>query len=151
VARRDAETLAALGPRLDVERLPPIRVVRLARQLGSIAGLPHEVELLRRAQPYHAGDFWINHWLGVGLFHLPRPDVEGATRYLMAAVALRPESAGAWVNLGNALRESGPPEGEARAGLDSAIAAFREAIRRQPDYAAAHFNLGLALREQKGR
>jgi protein O-GlcNAc transferase len=55
------------------------------------------------------------------------------------AIALKPDSAEAHVNLGNALREAGQ--------LDAAIAAYRQAIARRPDYAEASNNLGDALKD----
>ncbi len=57
------------------------------------------------------------------------------------AVALRPNSPGARLNLGNALK--------AQNKLDDAIAAYRDAIRLKPEYAEAHTTLGLALQIQE--
>jgi tetratricopeptide (TPR) repeat protein len=167
LARGDRRALVELARDLEVERLSPSRVVRLARQLGSAAGVRPAVDLLRRAQPHHAGDFWVNESLGLGLLHAHPPDVPGATRYLTAAVALRPDSAGAWVNLGVALRARSRQEAEragwrnvelppgrrttssalheARTSLDAAATAFRRAVRLRPSYAEAHYNLGVAL------
>jgi serine/threonine-protein kinase len=157
VEQRDGKALRALAGRLDLERLPAFRLVRLGAQLRAVVGEREEVGLLLRTQRYHAGDFWINHYLGVGLFQASPPDVEGATRFLSAAVALRPDHAGTWVNLGNALCErsrlkeaEAAPERkrQARALRDAAATAYREAIRLRPDYSAAHNNLGLALKAQ---
>ena len=53
----------------------------------------------------------------------PQPD-EGI-RFLTVAVAVRPESAGAWNNLGKALADNGR--------LDEAAAACRKAIRLRRD------------------
>jgi tetratricopeptide (TPR) repeat protein len=58
-----------------------------------------------------------------------------------AAVALRPHSPGARVNLGAAFAKKGA--------VDEAIAELREAVRLKPDYAQAHHNLGDALKARK--
>jgi tetratricopeptide (TPR) repeat protein len=55
----------------------------------------------------------------------------------MAALALRPDSPGANVNLGAAQFANNE--------LDDAIACFQKAIRLKSDYAAAHYDLGMAL------
>ncbi len=147
LAERDQRRLGALADKLEVARFPPLRLVRLARQLGSMVGLEKEVALLSRARMAHAADFWINHALGMGLLSTRPPDVEGATRYLTAAASLRPDSAGAWINLGNALELRGRGN-QASPLLEAAVAAHREAIRLQPGYAAAYSGLGNALKEQ---
>jgi tetratricopeptide (TPR) repeat protein/tRNA A-37 threonylcarbamoyl transferase component Bud32 len=99
--------------------------------------------LLRRAQQRHPGDFWINQDLAVLLRNWAQPpQLEEAIRHHMIAVALRPQSPGAHLNLGVALSDKGR--------LDDAIAEYREAIRLNKDYADPHNNLGNALRD-KGR
>src|SRR5262249_46361509 len=85
-------------------------------------------------------DFWINHDLGMALQECRPPRYEDAIRFLTAAAALRPDSAGVRVNLGAALAETGR--------LDEAAAAYRQAIRPRPAFAAAHPNLGLVLWRQ---
>src|SRR5439155_923407 len=70
------------------------------------------------------------------------PRLEEVIRFYSVAVALRPQSPGARLNLGVALREKGQ--------LDEAIAEHREAIRLKKDFPEAHTNLGVALRD-KGR
>jgi tetratricopeptide (TPR) repeat protein len=96
-------------------------------------------------------------------------------RFLTAAVALRPESPGALLNLGAALEAKGqvkeaiacfhkvialdPKEPKAHTNLgavlcnvkrdyDGAIACFKKAIELQPMFAEAHCNLGHALARQ---
>jgi serine/threonine protein kinase/Flp pilus assembly protein TadD len=132
------------------------------------------LSLLRHAQEQHPDDFWTNHDLAFHLHQSRPPRLEEAVRYYTAAVALRPQSPGARVNLGSALRERGDPDGaiaQHRAAihlkpdyaeahnrlgnaltdkglLDEAVAEFREALRLKPDFADAHSNLGDALREK---
>ena len=97
--------------------------------------------LLRRAQQAFPGDFWINHDLGMALGDCHPPQNEEAIRFLTVAVALRPDSAGVRLNLGNTLTRAGR--------LDEAIVACRQAIGLKPDYSMAHLQLGLVL-EAKG-
>ena len=60
-----------------------------------------------------------------------------AAEQFRKAVAARPESVEARVNLGSALVQTGDAEG--------AVAQFREALRLDPNNATAHFNLGVLL------
>jgi tetratricopeptide (TPR) repeat protein len=98
--------------------------------------------ILRQLQQRHPNDFWVNHDLAYYLQHLRTPRLEEAIRFYTAAIALRPQSPGAHVNLSLALREKGQ--------LDEAIAECREAIRLNKDFAMAHSNLGSSL-VQKGQ
>jgi serine/threonine-protein kinase len=98
------------------------------------------VELLRRCQQRFPADFWVNHNLAWALTKIQPPHPEEAIGFYRVAVALRPQSPGARLNLGIALRAKGD--------VDGAIAACREAIRFKEDYAEAHTSLGNALREK---
>jgi protein O-GlcNAc transferase len=60
-----------------------------------------------------------------------------AAEQFRKAVAARPESVEARVNLGSALVRTGDTDG--------AVAQFREALRLDPNNATAHFNLGVLL------
>jgi tetratricopeptide (TPR) repeat protein len=100
------------------------------------------VDFIRRAQALYPADFWINHDLAVALHSdQPRRLQEEAVGFYRVAVALRPDSPGARVNLGFVLKDLGR--------LDEAITAYQKAIDLKPDYAAAHNNLGTAL-DDKG-
>jgi tetratricopeptide (TPR) repeat protein len=96
---------------------------------------------LREAQRRHPNDFWVNEDLCWYFTVIDRSRGEDATRFGAVAVALRPQSAGARLNLGYALEK-----GMGR--LDEAIAEYREAIRINPNFAEAHTNLGRALRDK---
>ncbi|MBT4501931.1 MAG: tetratricopeptide repeat protein, partial [Gemmatimonadetes bacterium] len=61
---------------------------------------------------------------------------EGTVRYLRNGLALQPENARAWQNLGNAHVRLG------RSG--EAISAYRQALNLNPNYALAWYNLGTA-------
>ena len=96
--------------------------------------------LFRRAQQAFPADFWINHDLGIALSKCQPPQAEEAIRFLTAAVALRPDSPGARMNLGFVLARAGRP--------DEALVAYRQAIALKADYSRAHYDVGLALGEQ---
>jgi tetratricopeptide (TPR) repeat protein len=139
--RRDRQALEDLGGKVKVATQPPQALVLLARVLHAHGSPSAELQLLRRAQDAYPGDFWINHNLGRALLDSRPPQLDEAIRFLTAAVALRPESPGARLNLGKALWQKGR--------LDEAGAAFRAIIARKHDYALAHFNLGIVLLGQK--
>src|SRR5207247_2016203 len=112
-------------------------LARLGEALREAGASEAAVALLRRAQQWHPGDFWLNHELAFTLMYSQPPRPREAVRFYTAALALRPRSPGTHLNLGVALSDMGDYAG--------AIAAFREALRLKPDYAAAHNNLGVAL------
>jgi tetratricopeptide (TPR) repeat protein len=134
-ARRRA-ALAALANDADVARLPAAALTRLARLLDPA----DRVRLLRRAQQQYPADFWVHHDLGIALQEARPPAREEAVRYLAAAVALRPDSPGPLLNLGNALAAKGQ--------VDEAIACYRKALELDPKDASAHLHLGNALRRK---
>jgi serine/threonine-protein kinase len=136
-AKRKA-TLEALAASADVAKVPARALTQLAKRLDP----GPRVALLRRAQAHYPADFWVNHNLGMALQQVTPPERDEAVRFLTAAVALRPESAGCVLNLGNALRAKGQ--------VDDAIACFRKAVELDPKYAHAHLGLGAALYD-KGR
>jgi serine/threonine-protein kinase len=131
--------LEKLAGALDSEKVPPQVLTRLARRLREVQAQASAVALLRRAHQRYPADFWINHDLGKALLAIPGTGGE-AVRYLQAAVALRPESPGVHLNLGNAL--------QARGQLEEAVACYRQAIALDPKYAMARYNLGNALKAQ---
>jgi tetratricopeptide (TPR) repeat protein len=116
--------------------------------VGLAAGLhPREgaageraLRLLRQAQEQHPDDFWANHYLAWYLQHSRPARLEEVVRYYSIAVALRPQSPGARLNLGKALSDKGDRDG--------AIAQSRAAIHLKADYAAAHNNVGVALQDK---
>ncbi|HEY8504304.1 MAG TPA: tetratricopeptide repeat protein, partial [Gemmataceae bacterium] len=132
LAAMDRDALEELARSTEAGQLPPATLVPLGRALAEVGATERAVELLRAAQRRHHGDFWVNHTLGS---HLPTGSDE-AVRFLSAAAAARPQSPGALLSLGLALKERGD--------LDEAIAVYQQAIRLAPDYAAAHNNLGVA-------
>jgi len=139
-ARNDRQALERLAAEVDVAAQMPETLFMLAESLRGRGASDKAIVLLRRAQETYPGDFWTNHDLGRALELCQPPQHEEAIRFPTVAVALRPESPGARLNLGFALGSHGR--------VDEAIAAFREVINFKPDYAMAHNNLGCMLRDK---
>jgi tetratricopeptide (TPR) repeat protein len=131
-ARRQA-ALEGLAKSTDVARVSAQALTRLAGQLRPT----QQAELLRRAQRHYPADFWVNHDLGWVLNQVRPAERQEAVRFLTAAVAVRPESPGAHLNLGYALKVNGQ--------VDAAIASYQKALDLDPKYAWAHGGLGNAL------
>ena len=137
LAGRDRKALVALAASQDTDRLLPATMRALASALESCGAAEQAEALLRRVRQRHPDDFWANQSLA-RLLKKKRPrQLEEATRYFAVAVALRPQSPGARLNLGVALHDNKDEDG--------AIAETREAIRLKKDFAGAHSNLGAAL------
>jgi serine/threonine-protein kinase len=132
----DVRALRTLARGVPVGRQPASTLVWLADVLHP-ANPGAAVGLLRRALPYHRGDFWLNTNLALYLTELRPPRLEEALPYYTAALALRPDSPGAFLNFGYALNDKGQ--------FEEAVAAYREAIRLKKDFAGAYYNLGIAL------
>jgi tetratricopeptide (TPR) repeat protein len=114
---------------------------RFAVTLGSYRPIPRarQEEILRTALQRRPGDHLILLTIGqLALDQRKSAPAEAAVWY-RAALAVRPGNAGAWNNLGIALKDQGD--------LAGAEAAYREAIRLDPKYADAHHNLGGTLRK----
>jgi tetratricopeptide (TPR) repeat protein len=121
----------------DILGLPPVTLVLLSECLADMGTSQQATVLLGRAQEQYPSDFWINHTLAQYLAHAGDARLDEAIPFYTSAVALRPESAGARLNLGNALARKGR--------LNDGLAAFRKAIDLNPDYAEAHCNVGKIL------
>jgi serine/threonine protein kinase/Flp pilus assembly protein TadD len=140
----DGKTMNDLLASAEVEKLLPTTLsllvsIRTFTEIGPMKVFGERLEaLLRQAQQRRPADFWINHDLAMLLLEAQPPQLEDAIRHFMIAVALRPQSSGAHVNLGRALQDKGR--------LDEAIAEYHEAIRLKKDNAEAHYGLGITLR-----
>jgi tetratricopeptide (TPR) repeat protein len=141
-ARGDGKELAKLARDVDAAAQPPEELFLLDLSLHQRGFREGAVALLRRAREAFPGDFWLNHDLGMALLCCQPPQCEEAIRFLTAAVALRPQSAGARLNLGNAFLDKGR--------LDEAIETFRQTTELNREYAMPHNNLGVAL-SRKGQ
>jgi tetratricopeptide (TPR) repeat protein len=135
--------LENLAKQADVGQQPLWIMLRLTRQLEQVDATESASRLLRQMQQRHPGEVWANIALARSLAESKPPQLEEAIRYYTAAVALRPDSAGLHINLGNALHAQGKQ--------DEAMAEYREARRLRTDYATAHYNLGLTLQRQRKR
>jgi tetratricopeptide (TPR) repeat protein len=137
---RKRAALEKLAETVDVNRVPWYALRQLTTRMSRVGAHERALALLRRAGVRRAGDFWINTDLGLALLELRPPDHAGAVRYLTAAVAVRPDSPGARLNLGNALAKQGA--------LADAEAELRQALALNRKYALGHANLGLVLHLQ---
>jgi serine/threonine protein kinase/Flp pilus assembly protein TadD len=138
--RRDVESLEELARSEHVFHQSALTLTTLGTVLAKNRALEPAEALLRRSQQIHPGDFWANYGLGLALAETRRPLLDEAIRFGTAAVALRPNCAGAHINLGNALRDKGR--------LDEAIIHYREANRLDEHSHLAHNNLGAALQDK---
>ncbi len=121
---------------------PPSTLVWIGEALMSSGAVDQATALLQTAQARYPGNFWINDALGKQVLHESGPSyLAEAIRFHSVAVALRPQSPGAHVNLGAALSAQGR--------LDEAVAEYRKAIALKPDYAEARNNLGKVLCDLK--
>jgi tetratricopeptide (TPR) repeat protein len=114
---------------------PPATILLLGQMLAREGDISRSVAVLRSAQQRHPNHFWINHNLAFHLMQLQPPQAGAAVGYYRAALALRHDSPGVHLNLGQALRE--------QRDLEGATAAFQKAISLKSDYAMAHYNLGI--------
>jgi serine/threonine protein kinase/tetratricopeptide (TPR) repeat protein len=126
--------LERLVGEVDERKQPANFLILVATKLPA-QGKPTLLELLRRIQRAYPADLWANHWLAAELAASGRP--AEAIRYYTAALVLRPDNPGIYLNRGNALFEAGE--------VDAAIADARQCVALAPRYAVAHNNLGRAL------
>ncbi|MEX2168570.1 MAG: tetratricopeptide repeat protein, partial [Pirellulales bacterium] len=136
--RKDWPALENLARSTDIDRQPAATLSFLYAALSANAKHLLGIVVLRRAQWKYPADYWINHRLGTNLIWLQLPHhVEEGIGYVRAAVALRPQSEHAVMNLGNGYAFLGQH--------DDAIACYRKAIELSPHYEACYTNLGIVL------
>jgi tetratricopeptide (TPR) repeat protein len=134
----DGEALEQLAREADVGKQPPSFLLLVAR------GLPAErkatrLALFRRAQRAYPADLWANHGFAAELVENGQP--AEAVRFFTAALALRPDNPGIYVNRGRALERAGE--------LEPAAADYRQALALAPQYFWVHNNLGQVLLRQR--
>jgi serine/threonine protein kinase/tetratricopeptide (TPR) repeat protein len=138
--RDDPEALRRLAQGPGALEQPPVTALTLAHSLWRVGERAETVALLRRAQRRHPGDFWLNQALAAYLRVSEPSRTEEALGFHRAALAVRPRSAGAHVNVGNALHD--------QVRYKEAEAAFRRALEFKEDFPLAHANLAASLSAQ---
>jgi tetratricopeptide (TPR) repeat protein len=139
LAADDTKALEELAASDNVTALPASTLSFLGLLVANKKMAPQKgVDLLRRAQRRYPDDFWINTGLARLLIRLEPKQVDEAIRFYTTAVAIRPHSPMAHLNLSITLREKGL--------LDEALAACREADRLDPRSAAVHTLRGEILK-----
>lgn len=142
IAGRDRVALVNLAQAAKVEKHAPATLANLAHSLLALDRPNDAFRLLQRSQPQYPADFWLNQLLARVLSRGVRPPQPAAALgYFRIAVALRPDSAGAHLNLA----------GQLIATNDLAGAQFEleTALRLAPDYAEAHYGLALLYGKRK--
>ncbi|MFO0844445.1 MAG: tetratricopeptide repeat protein [Gemmataceae bacterium] len=135
--QKDRKTLVQLLREGQLDSIPAFLKCDMVALLQDDPEAAEGIALIRRDQQRRPDDFWLNHSMGVALRRSRPSRLEEAAGFYRSAVALRPQSPGANLNLGASLLDLGK--------ADEAIACFSEAVRLQPDYANAHSGLGAAL------
>jgi serine/threonine protein kinase/tetratricopeptide (TPR) repeat protein len=131
--------LLKLAASLDVRRIRPATIAVLAGILARAKLMEPALRILQEGQYAYPEDFWLNLILGDTLFN--RQDYAGALRYHSVAVALRPDSPTAHIDLSLDLKDLQK--------LDEAIACCKRAIEIDHNYPVAHVNLGGLLLAQR--
>jgi tetratricopeptide (TPR) repeat protein len=139
-ARRDLPAMKKLSTSADVMSQPALSLWLLGKLLGDLGDRSAAVDLLRRAQQHHPGDYGINSTLAIYLYTTSPADLDESLRFFTAALVARPQRAGAHSNLGIALKDKGK--------VEEAIACYHKAIALDPKNARIHTNLGNGLRDK---
>jgi serine/threonine protein kinase/Flp pilus assembly protein TadD len=120
--------------------LPPATLAVFWRALRDTGATELLEKVLRQQQQRYPGGFWANQDLAGFLLERKPPRLDEGIGFLRAALAIRPQSPSAHVELGIALSQKGQ--------RDEAIVCYRQAIRLNKDFALAHYLLGNALKIQ---
>ncbi len=167
---KDLEGLQSMARSPGVKDLPVEVLLCLARNLYLMGDRDRSTDLLRVVALRYPGDFWVHYRLARVLLETVGSGKEEAVRHALAAVAVRPGSAGAWNLVGltflelnrvedaitafEKAREINPEltyvmNNLAKCHLQkgdrkSAVEAYREASRVSAQGGESHFFLGLA-------
>ncbi len=121
VLAADLEQLKELAESDELSEQTPFSVIQLSGSMFLLERSNDAIRLLEIAQQRYPANFWANHYLGTALAAAHDPALpEESLRYLTAAVALRPASVGARMNLSQAYTRLGD---EASALIHAKIAA----------------------------
>jgi tetratricopeptide (TPR) repeat protein len=111
ILRSDLAELKRLSQLPNIRSQPAFTLIQLAGTLFLLERSNSAIGFLEVAQHRHPENFWANHYLGTALAVAHQPPVPKASlRYLTAAVALRPKSLGARMNLVQGLLLAGELE-----------------------------------------
>jgi serine/threonine-protein kinase len=135
VAWNNAAALAELARTAPVAEPSVPLLLALGQRLQATGG--DAAGFLRRVQREHPADFWANLSLGNALKYGGSGEAIG---YYRVALAIRPESAIGYYNLGEVLRFQN--------WLDEAIDYYQQALRIDPKHVWAHLNRGSVLAER---
>ena len=124
----DSAKLKQLATNEDARRASPELIGWLGFALRSAGEFETAIQVLRRAQRNHPGDFWLNYEIGESLGRSGH--TAAGTGFIRAALAILPDSSGAMFTMGEALRVGGD--------LDGALHAYELVCRREPNDYAAH-------------
>jgi len=142
ISTGDLEALREVSTSARLKDQPRPSLKLLAHALDRLGDGMAAAEVLQYALEVYPDDRALNWSLAYTLANLDSPDLERASRFATAALALSGGTAGAWNNLGWILRKNGE--------IDGAMKAFQAAIRITPEYAWAHMNLGGILCDTLG-
>jgi serine/threonine protein kinase/Flp pilus assembly protein TadD len=139
LAGDDPRVLAELAKAATSAELPPTTAVLLSRLTYGTPAAEQAAVCLRQAWLRHPADFSVNLELSLCLFKLfllaPGKNRGEAHRYATAAVALRPQSPGAHLQLATTFQFASQ--------VDAAIVECQEALRLRADCPGAHRRLGI--------
>ena len=124
IRKLDESGLVNLARSAPVQELPAVTLQLVSDALVAIRKHETAVDLLTRSHRRYPNDFRINQALAHSLEQLDPPRWEAAVRFRSAAVAIRPDSVHARIDLSIALRKTGDPDA-ARAWFESALAIDR--------------------------
>jgi serine/threonine protein kinase/tetratricopeptide (TPR) repeat protein len=137
IVARDWEAVKQLVRSVDVTTQPPGSLVPLA-ELIPAKRMGLRLDFWRRIQRVHPDDLWANHQLGMELIANRRHGE--AIRYFTAALALRRDNPGIYLNRGLCLAEVKETE--------AAIADYERCLVLAPNYFMAFSNLTSALKAE---
>ena len=125
---------------MDFEVAPSARgsVAFLPRDQGAAPGPAPPADLPAPAAPPDAAAWFLR---GQQLEDAGAPDLAAAEQAYRQALALEPQQADAWLNLGALLCEAGRCE--------EAVRLYDQAIRHCPDVALLHYNRAIALEDRQ--